>query len=94
MCLSACIGLLPAALSTGIGSETQRPLATVIVGGMLLAPLLILLIVPVLISFLRVKPDVDDLASLTLGKDAQVSVGTDGNGPTAQPSAMPESPER
>jgi heavy metal efflux system protein len=94
MCLSACIGLLPAALSTGIGSETQQPLATVIVGGMLLAPILILLIVPVLISFLRVKPDVDDLASLTLGKDAQVSVGTDGNGPTAQPSAMPESPER
>jgi heavy metal efflux system protein len=94
MCLSACIGLLPAALSTGIGSETQRPLATVIVGGMLLAPLLILLIVPVLISFLRVKPDVDDMASLTLGKDEQVSVGTDGNGPTAQPSAMPESSER
>jgi cobalt-zinc-cadmium resistance protein CzcA len=51
-CMSACIGLLPAALSRGIGSQTQRPLATVIVGGMLLAPILILLIVPVLISFL------------------------------------------
>ncbi|MBY0504918.1 MAG: efflux RND transporter permease subunit [Bryobacteraceae bacterium] len=45
--LSACIGLLPAALSRGIGSQTQRPLATVIVGGMLLAPVLILLVVPV-----------------------------------------------
>ena len=44
--MSACIGLLPAALSTGIGSQTQKPLATVIVGGMLLAPVLILLIVP------------------------------------------------
>jgi cobalt-zinc-cadmium resistance protein CzcA len=55
MCMSACIGLLPAALSRGIGSETQRPLATVIVGGMLLAPVLILLIVPVLISFLPVR---------------------------------------
>ena len=54
MCLSACIGLLPAALSHGIGSETQRPLATVIVGGMLLAPVLILLVFPVLIS---VMPD-------------------------------------
>ena len=52
MCTSACIGLLPAAVSRGIGSETQRPLATVIVGGMLLAPILILVIVPVLISFL------------------------------------------
>jgi cobalt-zinc-cadmium resistance protein CzcA len=82
MCLSACIGLLPAALSTGIGSETQRPLATVIVGGMLLAPMLILLIVPVLISFLPVKPDVDDLASLTHGLEEKVSVatvGTDGS---------------
>jgi heavy metal efflux system protein len=52
MCLSACIGLLPAAMSSGIGSETQRPLATVIVGGMLLAPVLILLVFPVLISFM------------------------------------------
>ncbi|MFM2086471.1 MAG: hypothetical protein RLZZ237_1340, partial [Pseudomonadota bacterium] len=32
--LSACIGLLPAALSTGIGSQVQRPLAIVVVGGM------------------------------------------------------------
>jgi cobalt-zinc-cadmium resistance protein CzcA len=36
--LSACIGLLPAALSTGIGSQVQRPLATVVVGGMLVEP--------------------------------------------------------
>ena len=38
MTLSACIGLLPAAISTGIGSQVQRPLATVIVGGMLIGP--------------------------------------------------------
>ena len=36
--LSACIGLFPAAISTGIGSQVQRPLATVIVGGMLVGP--------------------------------------------------------
>src|SRR5579863_2317675 len=41
MTLSACIGLLPAALSTGIGSQVQRPLATVIVGGMLIGPVLL-----------------------------------------------------
>jgi cobalt-zinc-cadmium resistance protein CzcA len=46
--LSACIGLLPAAISTGIGSQVQRPLATVVVGGMLLVPVLSLLVVPVL----------------------------------------------
>jgi cobalt-zinc-cadmium resistance protein CzcA len=46
--LSACIGLLPAAIATGIGSQTQRPLATVIVGGMFLAPALLSIMVPVL----------------------------------------------
>lgn len=44
--LSACIGLLPAALSHGIGSQVQRPLATVVVGGMLLGPVFLLLVVP------------------------------------------------
>jgi len=48
-CIVACVGLLPAALSTGIGSQVQRPLALVVVGGMLLAPILILLVLPVLI---------------------------------------------
>ncbi len=46
--LSACIGLFPAAISTGIGSQVQRPLATVIVGGMLVGPVLLLLVVPAL----------------------------------------------
>jgi heavy metal efflux system protein len=46
--LSACIGLFPAAISTGIGSQVQRPLATVIVGGMLIGPVMLLLAVPAL----------------------------------------------
>jgi cobalt-zinc-cadmium resistance protein CzcA len=46
--LSACIGLFPAAISTGIGSEVQRPLATVIVGGMLVGPFMLLVVVPAL----------------------------------------------
>lgn len=46
--LSACIGLLPAAISTGIGSQVQRPLATVIVGGMLVGPFMLLIAVPAL----------------------------------------------
>jgi len=44
--LSACIGLFPAAISTAIGSQVQRPLATVIVGGMLVGPVMLLLVVP------------------------------------------------
>jgi len=48
MTLSACIGLFPAAVSTGIGSQVQRPLATVIVGGMLIGPIMLLVVVPAL----------------------------------------------
>jgi cobalt-zinc-cadmium resistance protein CzcA len=44
--LSACIGLVPAAISTGIGSQVQQPLACVIVGGMLLSPMCSLLVIP------------------------------------------------
>jgi cobalt-zinc-cadmium resistance protein CzcA len=46
--LSACIGLFPAALSTGIGSQVQRPLAIVVVGGMLIGPIMLLVVVPAL----------------------------------------------
>jgi cobalt-zinc-cadmium resistance protein CzcA len=46
--LSACIGLVPAAVSTGIGSQVQQPLASVIVGGMLLSPICSLLVIPTL----------------------------------------------
>jgi cobalt-zinc-cadmium resistance protein CzcA len=50
--LSACIGLLPAAISTGIGSQVQRPLATVVVGGMLVGPVVLLVVVPALQTLL------------------------------------------
>ena len=46
--LGAAIGLLPAALATGIGSQAQQPLARVVVGGMLTAAILILVVLPVL----------------------------------------------
>jgi cobalt-zinc-cadmium resistance protein CzcA len=49
-CVAACAGLLPAAFSTAIGSQVQRPLAIVVVGGMLLAPLLFLTVLPAAIG--------------------------------------------
>jgi len=49
-CVVAGIGLLPAALSTGIGSQVQKPLAVVVVAGMMLAPVVILVTLPALIS--------------------------------------------
>jgi heavy metal efflux system protein len=49
--MSACIGLFPAAMSTAIGSQVQRPLATVVVGGMLIGPIMLLVVVPALRMF-------------------------------------------
>jgi cobalt-zinc-cadmium resistance protein CzcA len=49
--LTAILGLLPAALSTKIGAQTQRPLAIVVVGGMLMTLLLNRYLMPVLYSF-------------------------------------------
>lgn len=46
--LGAALGLVPAALASGIGSEAQKPLARVVVGGMLTATFLILFVVPIL----------------------------------------------
>jgi cobalt-zinc-cadmium resistance protein CzcA len=48
--LMAAIGLLPAAISTGIGSETQKPLAIVVIGGLITSTILTLLILPILYS--------------------------------------------
>jgi heavy metal efflux system protein len=55
-CIAACVGLLPAAFSHGVGADVQRPLAIVVVGGNLLAPLLILIFLPVLIDRFGRRP--------------------------------------
>ena len=49
--MMASIGLLPAAMSTGIGSESQKPLAIVIIGGLITATVLILLVFPICYQF-------------------------------------------
>jgi len=49
--LMAGLGLLPAALSHGIGSETQRPFAVVIVGGLITATFFTLLLLPLLYPY-------------------------------------------
>ncbi len=55
--LSACIGLLPAAASTGIGSQVQKLLATVVVGGMLIGPIILLIVVPALQTYFLERAD-------------------------------------
>jgi cobalt-zinc-cadmium resistance protein CzcA len=85
--LSACIGLVPAAFSTGIGSQVQRPLAVVVVGGMLLGPVMLLVVVPALqLLFLRrgehppprdpdAQADEDAGRDASPGADAEVAGG-------------------
>jgi cobalt-zinc-cadmium resistance protein CzcA len=53
--LLAMLGLLPMAVSTGVGSETQRPFAVVIVGGMLTTLLVTLFVLPILYTFITPK---------------------------------------
>jgi cobalt-zinc-cadmium resistance protein CzcA len=49
--LVASLGFVPMALSTGVGAEVQRPLATVVIGGVASSTLLTLLVLPVLYHF-------------------------------------------
>jgi heavy metal efflux system protein len=56
--LVACFGLLPAAMSTGIGSDSQKPFAIVIVGGMISRLLLSIFLAPVLYALVARKDDV------------------------------------
>jgi len=56
--LVACLGLLPAAMSTGIGSDSQKPFAIVIVGGLLSRLLLSIFLAPVLYALVARKEDI------------------------------------
>jgi cobalt-zinc-cadmium resistance protein CzcA len=56
--LVACFGLLPAAMSTGIGSDSQKPFAIVIVGGLASRLLLSIFLAPVLYSLVAREDDV------------------------------------
>lgn len=56
--LVACLGMLPAAMSTGIGSDSQKPFAIVIVGGMASRLLLSIFLAPVLYLFVARDDDV------------------------------------
>lgn len=77
--LSAGVGLFPAAISHGIGSQVQRPLATVVVGGMFIGPLLLLVVAPALRKIFlgaEAKPVVPERQT-----DVEASIGHDGSTP-------------
>jgi heavy metal efflux system protein len=73
--LSAGVGLLPAALSHGIGSQVQRPLATVVVGGMTIGPFMLLIVAPALrMLFLRGEGIAERGGNGVLTSDSQAEV--------------------
>src|SRR5262249_33656669 len=61
--LVAALGMVPAAMARGIGSDVQRPIATVVVGGLVTATLLALFVLPaiylVVERFVQAHPDVE-----------------------------------
>jgi hypothetical protein len=77
---AAGLGLVPMVLSSGTGSEVQRPLATVVIGGLVTSTLLTLLVIPALYRWFAIAPERDVL--MLKGEDREVYEGTRG---AAQP---------
>lgn len=68
--LAAAIGLLPAAIASGIGAQSQQPLARVVVGGMLTSAALILIVLPVMYQVLHRLRGVPHLPEASHGAHA------------------------
>lgn len=60
---AAMIGLVPLLFATGTGSEVQRPLATVVVGGLVTATLLTLVVIPSIYKWFAAERDLDEAAA-------------------------------
>jgi cobalt-zinc-cadmium resistance protein CzcA len=82
--LVASLGFVPMAISTGVGAEVQRPLATVVIGGVISSTLLTLLVLPVLYDLLPewafrraepvpIRPDIDLAPGANGAAGAEVS---------------------
>ncbi len=68
--LVASLGFLPMAISTGEGAEVQRPLATVVIGGLLIATFLTLFILPILYRMFHQSKTIQNSAILFIGLGA------------------------
>lgn len=53
----AILGLVPMLLSSGVGAETQRPLASVVVGGLITSTLLTLILLPVIYEWVESRAE-------------------------------------
>ncbi|NOZ75324.1 MAG: efflux RND transporter permease subunit [FCB group bacterium] len=59
--LAAALGMIPLLFSTGIGSEVQRPLATVVVGGLITSTMLTLLVIPALYKWFAIDIEAENI---------------------------------
>lgn len=66
----AILGLIPMLLSTGVGAETQRPLATVVVGGLFTSTVLTLLLLPLIYEWLEQRQEAKSTAVSPVGNNA------------------------
>jgi len=64
-CAAAGLGLLPAAMSSGVGVQAQQPLARVVVGGMITSPFAILFVIPLLATYWLPKQAAQTAANST-----------------------------
>ena len=67
----AIVGLLPMLLSSGVGAETQRPLATVVVGGLFSSTALTLLLLPMLYEWVENRKATRALVENSEGKNKE-----------------------
>ena len=69
----ASLGFLPMALATGAGGEVQKPLATVVIGGLFTATFLTLVLLPVLYSYVEnIKPSRRKLKNTKIAGSATI----------------------
>ncbi|MCM4168209.1 Multidrug resistance protein MdtC [Arenibacter antarcticus] len=70
---AAALGFLPMAISTNVGAEVQRPLATVVIGGLISATILTLVVLPILYSLYH-KKDKKNMNKLNINKNLLSSI--------------------
>ena len=80
---AASLGFIPMALSTSPGAELQRPLATVVIGGLTTATLLTLVVLPTVYHWVEAR-----LARRASVLEARASLPTVGEGPSPTPVAF------
>ena len=88
----ASLGFLPMALSTSAGAEVQKPLATVVIGGLISATLLTLLVLPVLYTFFTKDGEPNPADAARAADEAKAAAEIGGASP-AEPELAPASPK-